>query len=423
MLEISADFIMVKNQSTLLRAIPLLLIIFIDGAGLGLIFPVLNALIIDSSNPFLPVATSAHERHFLYGLICSIFMFCWFFGAAIISDISDLIGRKRAMLMSLIGAFLGYFISGLAIYSQSIGLLILGRVIAGFTAGSQPVAQASIVDICPSDQKAIYLGYALLASSLGFIIGPVIGGLISDSQLVSWFNFTLPMYFAAALAFINIFLLLGLYKETFVINAKVRIRFTEAIRLFWAGFYDRRIRMLSISFFVFLLGWACFYTYIPMFALRQYHFSNLQIALLLALMGLGFSVGMGYLVKLFDRYIDHRLGVIGTLLAAGGWSLLLWQIKTAWILWISVAPIGMLIAIAYVLALTLFSNQVDASRQGWVMGITGSIMAFSFGVIGLLANPFTDANPGLPILLFAMGMGLSSIFFWVLPRGLSKAPG
>lgn len=407
------------SGNILIKSIPLLLVIFIDGAGLGLVFPILNAIIIDTHASILPIATTAATRNFLYGFITSVFMFCWFFGAAIISDLSDIIGRKRALFICLLGSFLGYLLSGIAIFFHSISLLILGRVIAGFTAGSQPVAQASIVDICPHDKKATYLGYTLLAVSLGFIVGPIFGGVLSDKNLVSWFDFTVPMYFAAMLSFINIFLLLFLYKETFTITQRIHVKVTEAVRLFISAFKNKEVCTLSFLFLIFVLGWANFYTYISLFSLARYHFTTLQTTLLMGIMGVGFAFGMGYLAKIFDRY-NHLRGIVLTLIVSAICTAVIYFTQQPLFLWIFIVPAAAFASVAYVLILTMFSNQVDETRQGWVMGVTGAIMAFAFGATNLLAGVFTDISATLPILLAAIIMAISSILFQRHKNTLNK---
>nr|WP_273700676.1 MFS transporter [Coxiella burnetii] len=143
--------------------------------GLSLLFPVLNAIIIDNHSNFLPAATTLATRDFLYGLTVGIFMICWFFGAAILGDLSDTVGRKKALLVCLIGSFLGYLLSAFAVGIHSLTFLILGRVIAGFTAGSQPIAQAAIVDVSSEAHKARNIGLILLAISLGLSSGPSLG--------------------------------------------------------------------------------------------------------------------------------------------------------------------------------------------------------------------------------------------------------
>ena len=72
--------------------LPLFLVLFIDGMGLGLLFPILNAIIIEPNAGFIELSVNLNQREVLYGFIVGIFMLCWFFGAAYLGDLSDSIG-------------------------------------------------------------------------------------------------------------------------------------------------------------------------------------------------------------------------------------------------------------------------------------------------------------------------------------------
>ena len=93
---------MIANNKSLFTVAPLFLVLFIDGMGLGLLFPILNSIIVDPASAFLPATTSIVMRDFLYGLTVGIFMLCWFFGAAILGDLSDTVGRKKALMICLL---------------------------------------------------------------------------------------------------------------------------------------------------------------------------------------------------------------------------------------------------------------------------------------------------------------------------------
>src|SRR3990167_9514251 len=135
------------KRTTFAAIAPLFLVLFIDGMGLSLLFPVLNSIIVDPHSDFLATSVFDSTRDLLYGVTVGIFMICWFFGAAFLGDLSDMIGRKKALMICLMGSFLGYLLSAFAVLAHSLLFLIIGRVVAGFTAGSQPIAQAAIVDI------------------------------------------------------------------------------------------------------------------------------------------------------------------------------------------------------------------------------------------------------------------------------------
>ncbi len=271
----------------IVAAFPLLLVLFIDGMGLGLVFPLVNSLIIDASTNFLAEGTSDATRSFLYGVIIGIFMICWFFGAAILGDLSDSIGRKKALMICLLGSFGGYLLASIAVMMKSVALLIAGRVIAGFTSGSQPIAQAAMVDMSTIQTKARNIGLVLMALSIGFVIGPIIGGVLSDSRIVSWFTFSTPFTFVALLSLLNALLLKLLFKESFIRKDKLSIKYFHAIKIFISAFKHPSIRYLSLIFLIFMLGWSNYYTFATFFVYKKYGFDPLHTTLFMSCLGSG----------------------------------------------------------------------------------------------------------------------------------------
>jgi len=405
-----------EKQKSLMTVAPLFLVLFIDGMGLSLLFPVLNSIIIDPHSDFLPSSMGLGMRDLLYGFTIGIFMICWFFGAAILGDLSDSTGRKKALLICLLGAFFGYILSAVAVVEHSLTFLIIGRVIAGFTAGSQPIAQAAIVDISPPERKARNIGFILLSLCLGFVVGPITGGFLSDNSFVSWFSFSTPLYFAAIISLLNAIFLWFVFKETFYRTEKIKIQFTRAIHIFISAFKHHRIRKLSIVFFIMILGWSNFFTFISMFALERYHFSPLRVSLLLAVLGVGFSIGCGFLVDYFVNRFYMKWIIVFSLFIVAFCMWLVIRIYDSTPLWILMLPIGTGIALAYSALVTLFSNQVNENEQGWVMGVSGSIMALCFGISSLLTGYLAHFGVNLPIYLATIGIAVSAMGMLIIPR-------
>ena len=239
--------------------------LFIDSLGLGLVFSILNTLIFDPSAHFFAAELTPQLRNLLYGVTIGTYMLCWFFGAAFLGDLSDQIGRKKCLIICLLGAVLGYFLTAMAVLFANFSLLITGRIIAGFTAGSQSIAQAAIVDLSESEHKARNLGFILFFCSIGFAFGPVIGGLLSASSLVSWFSFAMPFYFAASISFVNALLLQWLFHESFTHVHKVHYKLYHAIAIFISAFKHERIRELSFVFLIMIFGWSGFYSFVSMY--------------------------------------------------------------------------------------------------------------------------------------------------------------
>lgn len=400
---------MTNQQKFFSNAGPLLLVLLIDGMGLGLVFPILNSLIFDSN--FLSTnLMSPTMQNLIYGGIVGIFMFCWFFGAAVLGDLSDKIGRKKSLQICLFGAFLSYFLSAFAVFYHSLALLIVGRVVAGFTSGSQPIAQAAIIDLSTPENKTRNIGYILLALSIGFIIGPLLGGILSDKSIVSWFNASVPFIFAATISLLNMFLLAWLFNETFVTKGTtLRVNPYQAINIFISAFQNKKIRTLSYLFFLFIFGWSSFYSFIALFLLKIYSFSSTQVSLYMALMGVGFGIGNGYLANYFATLFALRTNFIWACLSGAFLILLIVFCQSLWLTWFLIAPIAIAISIAYTAILTLFSNQVDENSQGWIMGVTGSILAFVFGLDGIMIGVVAAWNDVLPILIAGVCLVITGI--------------
>lgn len=399
-----------QQKSFLVAASPLFLVIFLDGMGLGLFIPILNALLIDPSNHFLTHAVSAAMQNFLYGITICIFMICWFFGAAILGDLSDQIGRKPSLLVCLFGVFLGYLLSGFAVIFHSITLIILGRVIAGFTSGSQPIAQAAIIDLSSDEKKARNIGLILLSLSLGFVLGPVLGGLLSNHNLVNWFGFSTPLYFAAFISLLNACLLWISFNETFEMAAKkISIKPQHAIEIFIDAFKHQEIKFLSIIFFIFIFGWSSFFSFISMFLIKVYNFDTLHITLFMAVLGVGFGIGNGFLVDYCTRIFSLKNNTIGSLMLSAIIILLMLIVGNQTLFWLLTIPLASFISIANAALVTCCSNQVSSAQQGWVMGITGAIMALVFAIDALIGGVLATINVYLPLFLAVIGLAVASL--------------
>lgn len=404
------------RHKVLWAMLPLFLVLFIDGMGLGLLFPILNTIIIEPNAKFLSPSVTLAWRDFYYGFTIGIFMICWFFGAAILGDLSDRVGRKKALMICLFGSFAGYALAGIAIMMKSLWLLVVGRMVEGFTAGSQPIAQAAIVDVSSEEHKARNIGLILLAVSLGFVLGPLLGGLLSNEHVVSWFNFTTPMYFAAALSLLNALVLQLSFKETFekAHDSVISIRLLHAIEIFKSAFKHKAIEKYSLIFLVMIFGWSNYFSFISLYLTQVYHYATLDNSLFLAVMGLGFSLGCGFIVDYTTkRYELNKIVLVAMLLTALeiGLTLIVPHIAMAWLM---AFCIGVSLSVGYSVLITIFSNCVDENEQGWVMGVTGSIMAICFGLTSMLTGLIAQLGAVLPLLLAIGGFSVSACLLYCL---------
>lgn len=386
---------------------PLFLVILIDSMGLGLLFPVLNALIVDPHSGFV-AQHGANWRSIVYGLTVGIFMLSWFFGSAILGDVSDVVGRKKALMICLLGAFVGYLLSAIAIPMHSLSMLVIGRVIAGFTAGSQPIAQAAIIDVSSDEHKARNISMILLAVSVGFVLGPIFGGILTQSNLVSWFNFATPMYFAAVISLLNAGILLWGFSETFTKSEQLKVNFMHAVHIFISAFRHKTIWFLSVVFFIMIIGWSNYFSYISLFMYDRYGYDASMTSWFLADMALGFAIGC-YSVDLMTKWIGLKWTVVIGYVMTGIFAGMVVATHSIVATWILNCLIGAVVANSYSAILTIFSNAVSPDEQGWVMGVSGSVMAMAFAITNFVVGSFIQYSISMPLLICFIGMIISGL--------------
>src|SRR5262249_46675001 len=153
-------------------------VILIDSISYTIVVPVLAATLV-SDHPVLMPSYGQSTRYIVYGVALGIFELMMLYMAPVLGEISDRKGRRSVLISCLLCIVLSFVLIAGAILFDLVALLLLGRILGGAMAGSQAVAQAAAVDLSSKATKPLALSLCLLASSVGFIVGPLIGGAVS----------------------------------------------------------------------------------------------------------------------------------------------------------------------------------------------------------------------------------------------------
>ncbi|HEX9029180.1 MAG TPA: MFS transporter, partial [Anaerolineales bacterium] len=244
------------------------LIVFIDLLGFSLILPLL---------PYY--AKTFHAGPTMTGLLVASYAVAQLFGAPLLGRLSDRFGRRPILIVSLLGTLAGFLLLGLA---RALWVLFASRVIDGFTGGNLNVAQAYITDVTDANRRARGLGMIGAAFGLGFIIGPVTGGILSQ-----W-GFAVPAFAAAGLALINLLMVILWLPESLPTGKRfgnprkgspISISaMLHAIRRPYTG-------SLLITRLIFGLAFAIFQTIFSLYALTRFNLSASQTGYILAYVG------------------------------------------------------------------------------------------------------------------------------------------
>ncbi|MEM7318710.1 MAG: MFS transporter [Pseudomonadota bacterium] len=395
-----------------LSRLSLLLVVFIDVMGFGLIVPIFNTILLDPQQTFLPQGTPANTRQLDFTILIVVFFLFYFFGAAFIAKLSDYIGRKRGILICLAGALIGYVLTVLAIMNASYWLLLLGRAISGFTTANQPIAQAALIDISTDDQeKSRNLGMIVAAAALGLLGGPLMSGLLSDQNLMgASASLELPFYVAIGLILINMALIVFFFFEPDFKRKKVDFGPMDVVTNLWKVRSHPVVLRLSV---VLLFGLMClnaFFFFVDTYLLTRFKFDTLQNSMALAVFGASMAIGSAYLTgPLHARYSKFR--ILNVSIAAMGLGILAFMLNPiADLSYVLIVPITLAFAIMYPTMLSLFSGSVGPSEQGWVMGVTVAIYALGSGTITALSGSLMAINLRMPFMIAVACCILALVF-------------
>ena len=378
-----------------------LLAIVIEVMSMGLFMPLLPDLFWSTSSPLLGPDASMFMRQMAYGLSFAFWALGIFFGAPFLGEVSDRIGRKKVLVLSLFFVTLSYLFSFLSLIIGSMTLFMFSRVMSGFFASSFPIAQAIIVDTSPDDKRARNLGWISLAASVGVVFGPFLSG-ISYQLGGPASGAKIAFLIAAGLTLLNTLSIWGLLKETVVVKSDRPIHLLSVFSSCKFAFFDKRVQFLTVMFLLLSTLWAFYFQGISVFLVDHFNQGPVAVSWFYTFMGVGlFIMTLFIQPNLLKRFSLKGLG-IAAMLGMGiffGIGLVFNHLP---VFWAGGIAGGMVECLCYTVLITFFSKSVGANEQGRVMGGVGAVFGLTWGVISPLTGVLLGVSSALPILLSAL---------------------
>ena len=277
----------------------LFITLLLDAIGFGIILPVMPQLIMNVTGEDLSrAAVYGGWLLFLYALV-------QFFCAPLMGNLSDRFGRRRVLLFSLLAFGLDYLLMG---WAPTLGWLIAGRIIAGLASSTWAVANGSIADSFPPEHRS--KNFALLGAAFGggFILGPVLGGVLGE------LGPRVPFYATAGLALVNFTFGLLFFPETLPPSRRRPFSLARA-NPFGAFLQLRRhpvVGGLIAAWFFFLLAHHALPSTWSYFTMAKFGWSESQIGLSLGFVGVLMMLSQAWLIRVvLDAYGPATTAVLG----------------------------------------------------------------------------------------------------------------
>lgn len=363
----------------------LFLIVFVDLVGFGLVIPLL---------PFYAVRFAASPQQVTF--LLAIYSLMQLFTAPLWGRLSDRVGRRPVLVVSMAASALAYLSIGSA---TALWVLFAARALAGVCAGNIAAAQAYIADITKPEERARGMGLIGAAFGLGFIIGPALGGLLAGNDPAAA-DVETPAWVAAGLSFLALCGVILLLPESLPADRRGRApphsRVTAILSILGRPVLFR----LILIFFLVILAFAGMESTFALWAMAQFGWGPGQVGYVFAYVGLLSAILQGGLIgPLTRRFGEERLLLCGLTLIGIG-LLVLPLTHTVLVLGFALSALATGMGLTQPSLNSLISRRAAREEQGEVLGVSQSVGSLS-RVLGPAAAGFVFAETGR-----------NSAFFW-----------
>lgn len=411
-----------KNQSrpdttSRLPVYLVITIVAINSLGIGLIFPVMPELLQQVGNVDIAKAAA------IGGLLSLCFAAMQVLFGPLLGTLSDQYGRRKVLIASLAVNAIDYAILAVA---STLWLFFVARIVSGVASATFAVANSTLADISAPKERAKYFGLTSAAFGLGFVLGPVAGGLLGDLGPRA------PFIAAAVLCAIAAGICYFALPETLVADKRRRLQLADCIPLAAFAKLKNRLSLLplvTVSFLDAVAGmvYPAVWAY---FAIAQFGWSTRTVGFSLAAYGFFMVLTQAALVRvLVDKLGELKTATFG--LTAGVTGFVALTTVSSGVIAFLLTPLSALRAVTNTAITALMSQRASETEQGELQGILAGVSGISTLVgIPLMTQVFAVANeasasnpwPGAPFAIAAVFSAIALITLLLTQERSIKAP-
>lgn len=376
--------------------------VILSAIGIGLTMPIIPQLMRDVGH--------TAELGWRFGAFTGLYALMQFIFSPILGVLSDRYGRRPILLLSLAGTVVDYLFMAIA---PSLSLLFVGRAIAGITGASMAVTSAYIADVTPEDQRSRRYGQLGACFGIGFIIGPVIGGLLGAYWVRA------PFLAAAAMNALNLLLTLWLVKESHTRQDNTapaeRISFNPLSNLRWAASFKALLPLIGAYVVLVLVG-EIGGTIWVLYGEDKFAWDSWTIGLSLAGFGAFHAVAQAFIAGPIAERWGERAALLIGMVSDGTAYVVLALASHGWIAF-ALMPLFCLGGIGAPALQSLVSGSVGPDQQGKLQGVLASSasLASVIGPVGISTIYFASRGT-FPGLVWLIGASLYLLCLPVLVR-------
>jgi len=402
-----------EKQKQKRQYLVILTIVFLGFLGISIPYLIFPALFLNPTYSILPSDWSDSSRAIFLGITLAAYPLGQFIGSPILGSLSDDYGRKKLLSGSLIVSGIFNLLTGFAIHWHMLGLLVLSRFITGIMEGNIAIARAMAADLNTLSKHDTF-GKINAVASIAYLIGPILGGLMTDKTLFEGFTTSTPFYFICILFFI-----LAIVNYIVIQDKPAGIIFEH--RSFWQRinlikrlsllFSNKHLRFLMLVSTCFTLAVDIFYEFGPVYLTIKWGFDPSDLIFYNGVLCLTLAIGNGLLPTFFSSRFKNPVTISCSIAAFSLFLIGILITDSESIMMLLFALCGFVIGLAVTLLTVKISNSVSEGIQGEVMGTQLSLRVFGDAIICLFGGLLLMISPKL-ILVVAAIMSTASVLYY-----------
>lgn len=380
------------------KIVPLVFItVLVDMLGIGILIPIIPELFTNPASPHY-IASSANygSGYFLVGLLLALYSAGMFLSAPLFGELSDRFGRKKMLSYALVGGAISYATFALGVAMQDIPLMLLARLMGGLSAGNIGIAQAVIADITPPALRAARFGLIGAAFGLGFILGPALGGILSDPNGLGIFGAATPFSFSALLATLNTLWVIFVLPETNknITREKKKLSLARSFMNITKAFRPSALRALFGVNFFYQSGFTFYTSFLGVLLVYRFAMSEVDIGTYFSFVGIFIVITQGAITRPVTARFSEKQILRLSLPAVAIAIVAIALVQSTTSLYFIAPFFAVAVGLSTANLTAAVSRRAGAEIQGEVMGINSSVnaLAQSFppllgGLAAIFATP------------------------------------
>lgn len=348
------------------------LIVFVNLLGFGIILPLL---------PYY--AESFGGGALTIGFLSAAYSLFQLLTAPLLGELSDKIGRRPILIFSLVGTTLSFFLLGIA---NTIVMLFISRIVSGISGGNISAAQAYIADITSEENRTQGMGIMMAAFSLGFILGPALGGILSE------YGYAIPAFVATGVSLVatllTIFLLPeSLHPEKRSANSLKKRNKIFSLRDFYDALTHPNVGIALTVIFMVMFAFSLMQGTFALFSEHTLHLTAKDIGYMFAFLGIIGVVMQLFLLKRITTWLSEKKAIVVAILCMSLSLLLIALSNSTGMLYLAISLLAFGNSISTPVLTGTISKLTPDNEQGTILGTSQSVASF-----GRLIGPVIGAG-------------------------------